>query len=105
MNTRWLIAPLLLTFAVTPACERSRTPSDQVAQNTDDTGRFEIVRERAGTDGRLQIRVRAQNLDAADRIAHKLAEVKKSNNQRIASVEFIGPQDAEDAPARRTVNP
>jgi hypothetical protein len=34
-----------------------------------------------------------------------LAEAKKSTNQRIASVEFIGPQDAEDGPARRTVNP
>jgi hypothetical protein len=98
-----LAAVVLVCAGVTTACDRADVPSDPVAQYSDDTGRFEIVRERAAPDGRLEIRVRAENLDQADRIARKLVATKKSSDKKIALVEFIGMRDAEDAPSRRQV--
>jgi hypothetical protein len=96
--TRSLQAGLLLLAAT--ACAY---PTDQTARTREDTGSFEVVRERTAPDGRLELRVRAENLDEADRIARKLVESKKSANKEIAKVEFIALRDPEDGPARRTV--
>ena len=102
MKAHWLLT-VLLAAGTAQACDDGMTPSDQVASNTEETGRFEIVRERAGGDGKLQIRVRAERLESADAIAKKLAEVKKSTNQRIGVVEFIQMKDPADAPTRRVI--
>jgi hypothetical protein len=85
------------------ACDGGRPPSDQVAGATEETGPFEVVRERAGEDGALQLRVRAQRLDAADEIARKLVQQKKRMSQRIAKIEFIGPSDDVRGPSRRVI--
>ena len=88
MRPFWLLA-IGLMCGGSAACENKQTPSDQVAQNTEDTGPFEVVRERAGSDGLLELRVRAARLESANRIARKLAEIKKSQSQQIGKVEFI----------------
>lgn len=102
MRAFWLLGLLILCGGGV-ACDNGRTVSDRAAQNTEDTGPFEIVRERAGGDGLLELRVRAERLESADRIARKLVELRKSKSQRIAKVEFIGMQDPVDGPARRVV--
>ena len=102
MKAHWLLAVLIASGGVV-ACDTGRTPSDQVAQNTEATGRFEVVRERAMADGRLEIRVRAERLDSVDEIARKLVELRKSTAKQIAKVEFVGMQDPVDGPSRRTV--
>ncbi len=96
--TRWLLAGLLVLG--TTACWY---PTDQTAHNAEDTGYYEVVRERTAPDGRLELRVRAENLDEADRIARKLVELKKATNSRVGKVDFIAVRDPEDGPARRTI--
>jgi len=103
MKAHWLLA-LLLAAGVPTACSPDSTPSAQDPDNAKTMGRFEVVRERTNSQGGLEIRVRAERLDAADQIARKIAALKKEASQRIARIEFIGMKDPSDAPTRRLID-
>jgi preprotein translocase subunit SecF len=102
MTRRYIVLIALMAGGVA-ACESNYLPSDQVATNIEGTGPFEIVRERATEDGSLEIRVRANNLDAANEIARKVIQQKNKVNQRVARIEFIGPKDDLQGPTRRVI--
>ena len=55
-----------------------------------------MVRERAGSDGLLELlrELARARLESANRIARKLAEIKKSQSQQIGKVEFIAMKPA-----------
>jgi hypothetical protein len=91
---------IVLTLAAS-ACETPRT--DQTAINTADTGPYEVLAQSQPEPQVYEVRLRVQNLDAADRIARDVVHQMAAFSPRAVRVVIFGPGDRVDGAPRRTI--
>ncbi|HEY8550249.1 MAG TPA: hypothetical protein VIL35_09860 [Vicinamibacterales bacterium] len=98
-NLRTFACIGLLASMVAAGCVERETSVS--ATNFENTEGYQVIAEEP--DGRaLRMRVRLQDLDDANTVANKLIEQKKSLAYERITIEFIGREDPEDGPPRRT---
>jgi hypothetical protein len=94
-----VLCSMVLTLAAS-ACKAPRT--DQTAMNTEDTGQYEVLAQSQPEPQVYEVRIRVQNLDAAERVARDVVHQKASLSPRAVRVVVFGPADRIDGVPRRT---
>jgi hypothetical protein len=71
--------------------------------NTEDTGQYAVLAQSQPEPQVYDVRVRVQNVDAAERIARDVVHQKAALSPRAVRVLIFGPADRVDGAPRRTI--
>jgi hypothetical protein len=87
--------PFVALVVAVAACSTLRT--DPTAFNTDDTRQYQVLAHRPLDPGGLEIRVRVQNLNAAEGLAKNVVHQKANPSPSAVRLLVVGPPEAPDA--------
>jgi hypothetical protein len=89
------------TLVVSAACVSFADRTDQTAMNLEDTGDYWVLSSQQPEPGMLRVRLKVERLEAVERIAKDFVHQKANQGFRKIRLDFVGPMDEADSPARR----